>query len=30
MTAFRNNQYLWHQVAEFGYDSYMIQTRPRG
>jgi TRAP-type mannitol/chloroaromatic compound transport system substrate-binding protein len=28
--AFRNEQYLWHQVAEYGYDSFMIRTRPRG
>src|SRR3984957_19229264 len=29
MLAFRNEQYLWWQVAEYSYDSYMIRTRPR-
>ena len=28
--AFRNEQYLWHQIAEYSYDTYMIRTRPRG
>jgi TRAP-type mannitol/chloroaromatic compound transport system substrate-binding protein len=28
--AFRNDQYLWWQVAEYSYDSFMIRTRPRG
>ena len=28
--AFRNDQYLWWQVAEYSYDNYMIRTRPRG
>ena len=28
--AFRNDQYLWWQVAEYSYDTYMIRTRPRG
>ncbi len=27
--AFRNEQYLWWQVAEYGYDSFMIRTRAR-
>jgi TRAP-type mannitol/chloroaromatic compound transport system substrate-binding protein len=27
MQAFRNEQYLWWQVAEFGFDSYMIRAR---
>ena len=27
--AFRNEQYLWWQVAEYGYDSFMIPLRPR-
>ncbi len=27
--AFRNDQYLWWQVAEYGYDSYMIRARTR-
>ena len=26
--AFRNDQYLWWQVAEYTYDSFMIRTRP--
>jgi len=30
MVAFRNDEYLWWQVAEFGYDSFMIRSRPRG
>ena len=30
MTAFRNDQYLWWQVAEHTYDSYMIRLRARG
>jgi TRAP-type mannitol/chloroaromatic compound transport system substrate-binding protein len=29
MQAFRNDEYLWWQVAEFTYDSFMIRTRPR-
>jgi TRAP-type mannitol/chloroaromatic compound transport system substrate-binding protein len=29
MLAFRNEQYLWWQVAEYSYDSYMIRTRTR-
>ena len=29
MIAFRNDQYLWWQVAEFTYDGFMIRTRPR-
>jgi TRAP-type mannitol/chloroaromatic compound transport system substrate-binding protein len=28
--AFRNDQYLWWQVAEYTYDNYLIRTRPRG
>jgi TRAP-type mannitol/chloroaromatic compound transport system substrate-binding protein len=28
--AFRNDQYLWWQVAEYSYDSFMIRARPRG
>jgi TRAP-type mannitol/chloroaromatic compound transport system substrate-binding protein len=27
--AFRNDQYLWWQVAEYGFDSYMIRARSR-
>ena len=30
MIAFRNDQYLWWQVAEFTYDSFMIRSRPKG
>ena len=28
--AFRNDGYLWWQVAEYSYDTFMIRTRPRG
>jgi len=27
--AFRNDMYLWWQVAEYSYDSFMIRTRPK-
>jgi TRAP-type mannitol/chloroaromatic compound transport system substrate-binding protein len=27
--AFRNDEYLWWQVAEYTYDTFMIRTRPR-
>jgi len=27
--AFRNDEYLWWQVAEYSYDTFMIRTRPR-
>jgi len=30
MIAFRNDQYLWWQVAEFTFDSFMIRSRSRG
>jgi TRAP-type mannitol/chloroaromatic compound transport system substrate-binding protein len=30
MTAFRNDQYLWFQVAEFAFDNFMIRARARG
>ena len=30
MVPFRNDQYLWWQVAEYTYDNFMIRTRPRG
>jgi TRAP-type mannitol/chloroaromatic compound transport system substrate-binding protein len=30
MIAFRNDEYLWWQVAEYTFDSYMIRSRPRG
>ena len=30
MLAFRNDGYLWWQVAEYTYDNYMIRARQRG
>jgi TRAP-type mannitol/chloroaromatic compound transport system substrate-binding protein len=30
MNAFRADQYLWWQVAEFNYDAFMIQQRVKG
>ena len=30
MQAFRNDEYLWWQVAEYTYDSFMIRSRTRG
>ncbi|HEX9071775.1 MAG TPA: ABC transporter substrate-binding protein, partial [Pseudolabrys sp.] len=30
MRNFRNDEYLWWQVAEYSYDSYMIRARGRG
>ncbi len=30
MIAFRNDSYLWWQVAEYTFDSYMIRSRARG
>ncbi len=29
VVAFRNDQYLWWQVAEYGYDSFMVRSRTR-
>jgi TRAP-type mannitol/chloroaromatic compound transport system substrate-binding protein len=29
MIAFRNDQYLWWQVAEYTYDSFIIRNRTR-
>jgi TRAP-type mannitol/chloroaromatic compound transport system substrate-binding protein len=29
IVAFRNDQYLWWQVAEYTYDTFMIRSRPR-
>ena len=29
MLAFRNDGYLWWQVSEYTYDTFMIRTRPR-
>jgi TRAP-type mannitol/chloroaromatic compound transport system substrate-binding protein len=28
--AFRNDQYLWWQVTEYAFDTYMIRARARG
>ena len=30
MKAFRNEEYLWWQVAEYTFDNYMIRARSRG
>jgi TRAP-type mannitol/chloroaromatic compound transport system substrate-binding protein len=30
MVAFRGDQYLWWQIAEYGFDSFMIRARSRG
>jgi TRAP-type mannitol/chloroaromatic compound transport system substrate-binding protein len=27
--AFRNDQYLWWQIAEYGFDTFQIRTRTR-
>jgi TRAP-type mannitol/chloroaromatic compound transport system substrate-binding protein len=29
IVAFRNDEYLWWQVAEYSYDTFMIRTRTR-
>ncbi len=29
VAAFRNDQYLWWQVAEYGFDTFMIRARTR-
>jgi len=29
MFAFRNDQYLWWQVAEYTYDTFLIRNRTR-
>ena len=29
IVAFRNDEYLWWQVAEFSYDNFMIRTRAK-
>ena len=29
MAAFRNDQYLWWQVAEYTFDTFQIRTRTR-
>ncbi len=30
MVSFRNDQYLWFQVAEYAYDNFMVRARARG
>jgi TRAP-type mannitol/chloroaromatic compound transport system substrate-binding protein len=30
LRAFRNEEYLWFQVAEYGFDNFMIRARARG
>jgi hypothetical protein len=30
MIAFRNDEYLWWQVAELGFDAFMVRMRSRG
>ena len=30
IVSFRNDEYLWWQVAEYTYDSFMIRSRARG
>ena len=30
LIAFRDDEYLWWQVAEYAYDSYMIRSRAKG
>ena len=30
MAAFRGDQYLWWQVTEYSFDSFMIRTRAKG
>jgi hypothetical protein len=30
MSAFRNDQYLWWQVAEYSFDGFMIRNRVQG
>jgi TRAP-type mannitol/chloroaromatic compound transport system substrate-binding protein len=30
IVAFRNDEYLWWQVAEYSYDSFMIRSRSHG
>jgi TRAP-type mannitol/chloroaromatic compound transport system substrate-binding protein len=29
MTSFRDDEYLWWQVAEYTYDTFMIRARTR-
>jgi TRAP-type mannitol/chloroaromatic compound transport system substrate-binding protein len=30
MVAFRGDEYLWWQVAELGFDAFMVRMRTRG
>jgi TRAP-type mannitol/chloroaromatic compound transport system substrate-binding protein len=30
LREFRNEEYLWFQVAEYGFDTFMIRARSRG
>ena len=30
ISEFKNNEYLWWQVAEYSYDTFMIRTRTKG
>jgi hypothetical protein len=30
MIAFRDDEYLWWQVAELGFDAFMVRMRSRG
>ncbi|MGH9810808.1 MAG: ABC transporter substrate-binding protein, partial [Terriglobia bacterium] len=30
MQTYRSDQYLWWQVAEYTFDSFMIRSRTRG
>ena len=30
LRAFRNEEYLWFQVAEYSFDTFMIRVRARG
>jgi TRAP-type mannitol/chloroaromatic compound transport system substrate-binding protein len=30
LVAYRNDEYLWWQVAEYTYDNFMIRARTRG
>jgi TRAP-type mannitol/chloroaromatic compound transport system substrate-binding protein len=29
LMAFKNEEYLWWQIADFSYDSFMIRSRTR-
>jgi TRAP-type mannitol/chloroaromatic compound transport system substrate-binding protein len=30
LMAFKNEEYLWWQIADYTYDTFMIRSRPRG